>query len=157
MLKSKHVIAALIITPLLSIGGYFLVDATVGEKPHVAEKGHSYPLVALPNCRYASGKCTLKNNDFKVELTSDGPGVGMLQVHLTANVALQGAKMALVQDQAQTGEPVVMRSSDSTAKLWQVALQGTATETSQLRLVLVADDAFYFGETSLGFLQGGSP
>ncbi len=152
MLKSKHTIAALIIAPLLSIGGYFAVDAYVGEKPHQAEKGRSYPLAALSNCRYNSGKCTLKNNDFKIDLSPAEPGVGVVNLHLNSRYPLQAAKMALVQNAQHAGDPEVMKSLDATGNEWQIALQGDVTPDSQLRLVLVAGDAFYFGETGLAFL-----
>lgn len=153
MLKSKHTIAALIIAPLLSIGGYFMLDAFVGEKPHVAEKGQSYPLIALPNCRYSSGKCTMKNNEFKIDLTPAESGVGVVNVALTTAFPLQAAKMALVQHADEVGEPQAMRSVDKEGKQWQITLPGESQDGSQLRLVLVASDAFYFGETGLAFMQ----
>lgn len=153
MLKSKHTIAALIIAPLLSIGGYFLMDGWVGEKPHKAEAGKSYPLVALSGCRYSGGKCTLKNNEFSVDISAAEPGAGVVSLNLTARYPLQAAKMALVRDAAQTGDPESMRSLDQAGLQWNIALAGSVQPGSRIRLVLVADGAFYFGETGLAFLQ----
>lgn len=153
MLKSKHTIAALIIAPLLSIGGYFVVDGMFGEKPHKAEAGKSYPLVALPGCRYSGGKCTLKNNAFSVEISAAEPGAGVVNLNLTAQYPLQAAKVALVTDAAQAGDPEPMRSLDQAGRQWNIALAGSAQPGSQIRVVLVADGAFYFGETGLAFLQ----
>ncbi|MGY0646152.1 MAG: hypothetical protein ACW7DN_16410, partial [Paraglaciecola chathamensis] len=61
MFKNKHIITALIVTPLLAIAGYFATDYIVSERPQQAQQGGQYQLAALPNCRYASGKCGLKN------------------------------------------------------------------------------------------------
>lgn len=157
MLKSKHTIAALIIAPLLSIGGYFVVDGFIAEKPHKAEAGKSYPLVALPGCRYSGGKCTLKNNAFSVEISAAEPGAGVVNLNLTAKYPLQAAKMALVNDPVQAGDPESMRSLDQAGRQWTIALAGSAQPGSQIRLVLVADGAFYFGETGLAFLQTETP
>ena len=152
MLKSKHTIAALIIAPLLSIGGYFLVDAIVGEKPQVAEKGQSYPLVALPNCRYSSGKCTLKNNDFKIELTAGDESDSGLNLVLSTAMSLQAVKVAMVTSTEQEGAPLNMQASDDQHREWQVTLPAPQPD-SQLRLVVVADGSFYFGETGLAFVN----
>lgn len=157
MFKNKHIIAALIVTPLLAIGGYFMLDAFVGEKPSAAQQGQSYPLVALPNCRYTSGKCTLKNNEFKVNIRAGAAGVGVVTLQLQSVFPLQAAKMALVDDAQQAGEPEAMQALDTDGKQWQIALKGAASEQSLLRVVVVADGAFYFGETGLAFLTFDTP
>jgi len=157
MFKNKHIIAALIVTPLLAIGGYFMLDAVVGEKPSAAQQGQSYPLVALPNCRYTSGKCTLKNNEFKVDIRAGEAGVGVVTLQLQSVFPLQAAKMALVDDAQQAGEPEAMQALDTDGKQWQIALKGAASEQSLLRVVVVADGAFYFGETGLAFLTFDTP
>lgn len=153
MFKNKHLVAALIVTPILAIGGYFVLDAVIGEKPHVAQAGESYPLVALPNCRYSSGKCTLKNNQFKVDIAANDTHDNSLNLRLSSQHALQGAKMALVQDANDPGNPIDMQKDDTDGKEWHIALKAPAQPDSQLRLVLVAGDALYFGETGLAFLH----
>lgn len=158
MFKNKHLVAALIVTPLLAIGGYFMLDAMIGEKPHVARAGESYPLVALPNCRYSSGKCTLKNNQFVLDILPINIGSDTLQLQLDARHALTGVKMALISgsgaDTAQTeSAPLEMERRDEAGKQWGITLPGTVKQDSQLRLVVAAGDAFYFGETGLAFLH----
>lgn len=153
MFKNKHLVAALIVTPILAIGGYFVLDAVIGEKPHIAQAGESYPLVALPNCRYSSGKCTLKNNQFKVNIVAADASDNPLNLRLSAQHSLQGAKMALVQDANDPGTPIDMQRDDTDGKEWHISLSTSANTNSQLRLVLVAGDALYFGETGLAFLQ----
>src|SRR5690606_1236474 len=128
-----------------------------GEKPSAAQQGQSYPLVALPNCRYTSGKCTLKNNEFKVDIRAGEAGVGVVTLQLQSVFPLQAAKMALVDDAQQAGEPEAMQALDTDGRQWQIALKGAASEQSLLRVVVVADGAFYFGETGLAFLTFDTP
>ena len=152
MFRNKHIIAALIITPILAVIAYFGVDNLVGEKPHKAEPGQSYALAALPQCRYTSGHCTLKNADFKVEITPVTVGADNLVLKLHSAFPLQSARMALVQDVSQPGNPVIMQPLDEKGLDWQVALSGAHTEHTLLRLVLNADQALYYGETGVAFL-----
>lgn len=153
MFKNKHLVVALIVTPLLAIGGYFLLDAMIGEKPHVARAGKSYPLVALPNCRYSSGKCTLKNNQFVLDILPIDVGSESLQLQLEAHHALDGAKIALISGSNDDSTPIAMERQDDSGKHWRITLPGDIQDNSQLRLVVAAGDAFYFGETRLAFLH----
>ena len=65
----KHIIAALIISPILAIMAYFATDYIVGEKPHQLQQNNQYELLVKSNCRWESGFCTLANEDveFKIE------------------------------------------------------------------------------------------
>ena len=69
MFKNKHVIIALIVTPILAALAWIGVGQLMGEKPHAARPGQSYPLVEKSNCRYESGACDLENEDFLLRLT----------------------------------------------------------------------------------------
>ncbi|MEE2733701.1 hypothetical protein [Ketobacter sp.] len=153
MFRNKHIIVALIVAPILAVIGYLATDALVGEKPHKAEAGQSYSLVALPNCRYPSGHCTLKNAEFQVDVSVDQAGVNRMTLSLTAKHPLQGAKAALVENAQQPGDPVDLTATDNSAQHWTVDLSGDHTELSTLRLVVAAADAIYFGETGLTFID----
>lgn len=153
MFKNKHIIVALIVAPILAVIAYLATDSLVGEKPHKAEAGQSYALVALPNCRYPSGHCTLKNSGFVIDLKVEQAGVNLMTLSLSSKHPLQGAKAALVHDEQQPGEPADMAALDDTALNWTVDLSGDHGEQSKLRLVVAAADAFYFGETGLAFID----
>lgn len=153
MFRNKHVVIAMIVAPILAVIAYFATDQLAGEKPHKAEAGQSYALVALPNCRYASGHCTLKNAAFKIDLTVDQVGVNVLTLSLNSAFPLQGAKAALVADETQQGSPASLTASDDTGMNWTIDLSGDATDSSLLRIVVAASDAFYFGETGLAFMN----
>ena len=141
MFKNKHIIVAMIVAPILAVIAYLATDSLVGEKPHKAEAGKSYSLVALPNCRYPSGHCTLKNAEFSIDLKVGQAGVNRMTLSLESKHPLQGVKAALVV------------ATDDTALHWTVDLSGDHSELSRLRLVVAAADSFYYGETGLAFID----
>ncbi len=153
MLKNKHVIIALIVTPILAVIAYFAVDTLVKETPHVAKSGGTYALVSLPNCRYPSGHCTLKNNEFKLELSVEEVGVNVFTLNMASEYPLQGAKVALVEAASETGSPLEMQSIDANQQQWNAKLAGNLNPNSIIQLVVAANDAFYYGETELVFSQ----
>ena len=69
ILKNRHVLVASLVAPLLALLAWFAIDFFTSETPHAAVEGQSYALVEKPNCRYDSGLCGLKNNDFELELS----------------------------------------------------------------------------------------
>ena len=68
MFSNKHVLVAMLVAPVLAIMAWFAVDYFVAERPHAAEEGATYTLLAKSNCRYASGKCDLENADFELTI-----------------------------------------------------------------------------------------
>ena len=152
MFKNKHVIMALIVAPILAVIAYFAVDSLVAEKPKAAQAGESYSLAALPNCRYPSGHCSLKNADFKLDLKLENTGVNVFSLTIESEHPLQGAKVALVQRANETGVPVAM-TPNIDAKKWHAKLEGELAPESKLQLVVSASDALYYGETELTFIQ----
>lgn len=161
MFTNKHVVIALIVAPILAVIAYFATDSLVGEKPQQAEAGKSYPLATLPNCRYPSGHCTLKNAEFEIDMKVAQAGVNMMTLNLTSKHPLQGAKVALAGSAADSNNdytneshgPQDLIATDDTALHWTVDLSGEHTEASQLQIVVAAADSFYFGETRLEFID----
>jgi hypothetical protein len=151
MFKNKHVVAALIITPILAVLGYFMVDSLVSEKPHAAKKGSSYALVEKPNCRYTSGACGLKNNDFELLLTTTWLEGDRMRLHLKSVVPLEGAKVALVHGENTEVAPVDMAQSDDQAMAWDIDLNRPDREQSRLRLAVSADGVLYYGDAAMTF------
>lgn len=151
MLRNKHVIAALIITPILSVLGYFAVDFMVTEKPHAARPGGTYQLVARSSCRYASGHCVLANGEFKLDIAAQYRDDGKLLLSVTSAFPLEGSKVAVVASEELEGTPVDMQVQDETRQQWQVIVAAPAAEKGFLRLVAAANDSLYFGETSMQF------
>lgn len=153
MFKNKHIVTALIVAPILAIGAYFATDYLVTERPQPAAAGGQYPLLALPNCRYQSGQCGLKNGNFKVLVSGDSDDGGNLLLRLDSEFSLDEVRVAVVRDTSDTGGPVLMQQADDKAEAWQVNLQVIAPSEQFLRLVITVDGAVYYAETGLQFLQ----
>lgn len=157
MFTNKHVVIALIVAPILAVIAYFATDSLVSEKPQQAEAGKSYPLATLPNCRYPSGHCTLKNAEFEIDMKVAQAGINMMTLNLTSKHPLQGAKVALASSTGDSDNtshgPQDLIATDDTALHWTVDLSGEHTEASQLQVVVAAADSFYFGETRLDFID----
>lgn len=153
MFKNKHVIAALIITPILSVLGYFAVDFLVTEKPHAAKPGETYQLVARSSCRYASGNCVLANGEFKLEIKAEYQSGGMMLLSMTSVFPLEATKVAIVEREDQAGMPVDMKALDISRQQWQVMLPAPGGDEGFLRLVATANDSTYFGESGMAFTR----
>jgi hypothetical protein len=149
MFKNKHIIAALLISPILAILAYFAVDALVSEAPHSAVPGNSYELIAKSNCRYASGACTFKNGDMEITLTLDDLG-NQVQLNLESAVPLDGVKIALVQGN-NGQEPRELTPLNAERTRWQGTYDLSYTAEETLYLVTSAGEAFYYGETAAPF------
>jgi hypothetical protein len=147
MLKNKHIIAAMIIAPLLAIMSYFLTDNMVSEKPHAAEPGKAYPLVAKSNCRYESGLCTLENGELKLQLSV----LSGRYLHLESNVPLEQVTVA-ISDIGGEGDPQTMQRADESGTRWQIQVQRSDFANSNLRLALVTGNkSYFFAETLMIF------
>jgi hypothetical protein len=152
MFKNKHIIAALIITPILAIIAYFSVDYIVSEKPQKAEIGASYKLLEKPNCRYESGHCGLKNGNFEVDIDVELLDESYMNLTLVASFPLQGVKLALVDSPEEEGTPRDMVADNNEHTAWVIMLPQPGTATSRIRMVLSAEGSVYYGDTATTFM-----
>jgi hypothetical protein len=147
---NKHLITAMIVTPILAFIAYYAVDYTVSEKPHQARKGQSYPLQAKSNCRYQSGHCTFKNGDITIDIKTKKTDDNVLSLTLTSNLAIQGAKVAIASDNTSPA-PQDMRTTDRSRENWHITLANTLNDSSRLQIALMINDSLYYGETGTRF------
>ncbi|MFA7552760.1 MAG: hypothetical protein WCY88_00830 [Spongiibacteraceae bacterium] len=152
MFKNKHVISALIITPLLAIIAYFSVDYLVSEQPKPALVGGHYELAQLPNCRYASGQCGLKNGNFKLVVTGAAEE-GDLSLQIESVFPLEEAFASIAINPSDVPGPVPMRSVSDDGKTWAVNLTTLLPEDKYLRIAVMAESAVYYAETKMPFLN----
>lgn len=145
---NKHVIVALIVTPILAVLGWLATDMLVAEKPHVAVKGESYPLVEKSGCRYAGGECELANADFKLALAMPEPGL----LAINASHPLEGVKVALGQSGEHSARPVSLTMDDAEGKRWRGTV-GFPEPGDRFHLVASAGGAIYFAEVSQAFTE----
>ncbi len=148
--KNKHVVTAMIVAPLLAVMSYFAVDMLVKEQPQVAQAGQAYKLVAKSNCRYSSGQCDLHNASFKSTLMVD-PQSNLLKIN--ASHALQNATIGFVDSQGNEVQPVELIVTNSANTEWQMALPSTINQSSLARVVLRANNALYYVETNMTFVD----
>lgn len=153
MFKNKHVVSALIVTPILAIIGYFATDYFVSERPKKAQPGGQYQLAQLPNCRYASGKCELKNGNFKIKVTGTASESGDLFLQVESEFSLDEAYVSVVKDPSDEAAPIAMQSYSEDKKTWQVNVQATMPTEQYLRVVVATDGAVYYAETTMAFLN----
>ena len=138
MFNNKHVIVAMLVAPILAVLTWFAVGSFVGEKPHAAKSGQSYPLVERSNCRYDSGQCDLDNEDMRLSITLEGgPVPGLV---LASSQPLEGALLG-VADVAGDEEPAQMRRVDSAGRRWLLTLDRLPAPPQRLRIVVRFDHA----------------
>jgi hypothetical protein len=137
----------------LAVLGYFSMDYIVSERPHQAVAGGNYQLVQLPNCRYASGKCELKNGNFKVVVTGETEIDGGLRLHLESVFPLDTAHVSVVYTPSEIIEPVAMELSSDDGTTWHVDMMVSNPQEQFLRVAVSANEAIYYAETKMPFLQ----
>lgn len=147
MLKNKHFIIALLVTPVLALLAYFGVDALVKEQPHKAKEGGSYELVAKPNCRYASGKCLLKNGNFELMLRVENG-----QLYVNPSFELTGVRVGLLAPGKDQEQRHTLSFNPQTQE-WLAPIDHPVDVNTQLRVVANAGGASYFVETIMAFVE----
>ncbi|CAH0990299.1 hypothetical protein SIN8267_00391 [Sinobacterium norvegicum] len=150
MFKNKHIIIALLVSPILAVLAYFATDQIVGEKAAKAEPGKQYQLIAESKCRYASGICTMKNGNFSITITAQQPPQGGQLFTLRSEFPLQSADFATATPSSSQSVPQPMqRIDDVTFEFYQPE---NIDEQSSMRIVLSASGSIYYGESTIGFL-----
>ena len=150
--KNKHMTVAMIVTPILAILAWFVADRMVGEAPHAAVEGNSYPLVELPNCRYDSGNCSLKNEDFRLDINFTAATAGSVLLLLESEFPLEGVKLAVASAGSTSTTPREMQAVDGSAVNWSIEIEMPDPETDRLQLVASAQQTLYYGEVSTNFM-----
>jgi len=156
--KNKHIITAMIVTPILAMLAYYLTDLVVKEQPRPAVQGQSYVLLAKSNCRFTSGECDLENADFKSTLTIDYDG-DVQVLKLKASHQLEGVTVGFIENNTADGtaptntEPTKMVPNSEDHRLWSIPIPVVANEETVLRIALMANGSQYYSETTLGFSE----
>lgn len=153
MFKNKHVIISLIVAPILAIMGYFAVDAFVAETPHAAKPGERVELVEKPNCRYSSGACDLKNGDFEMRIHAKWSDDVQVLLTLESNVTLDGVIAAHVTNESHNVPPINMQPLDDDGHKWALQIVNPNLKADRLRLAASANQAIYYGDASLTFIN----
>jgi hypothetical protein len=151
MFKNMHLVIAMLVAPVLAVIAWFAVDYFVAERPHAAQEGAAYTLIAKSNCRYDSGRCDLENSDFSLSLRPMSVTSETVQLELTSAFPLQSAALGLVDNGAEL-LPTPMNST-ADALRWTTHIERPTSADATLRLAVTAQGATWFAEVPVIFLQ----
>lgn len=146
---NKHVVISLIAAPILAVITYIAIDHYVSPKPVLAKPGQAYPLVARSNCRYQSGKCTLVNGEFKIDLESlDQADSESLTLDFHSKFNIEGIRFALVDKDGKE----LQEGSTTSASI--VLNRDHVKQANAMQLALNSAGILYYTETQIDFLAG---
>lgn len=152
MWKNWHVVAALLVAPVLAILAWFAVDRFVAERPEAAQPGQDYPLVAKSNCRWPSGACDLVNESFRLTLTAAALDDAALRLRIESRFPLSAATVGLAPAAGVSSAPVAFSAAGDDATVWSGTLPAPQGEGAVLQIVVSADGSRYFAEVPVVFL-----
>jgi hypothetical protein len=152
ILKNKHVVIAMIVAPILGVISWLVTSDMIGEKPHVAEEGQSYQLVEMPNCRYDSGICGLKNGDFELKLNTAQLDDGRVLLTIVSIFPLDGVRVALAENGTDEKRPVEMQAMGDEGLEWSLEMSSPDPEVDRLHLVASSNLSLYYGDAALKFM-----
>ena len=151
MFTNKHIITALIVTPILAVIGWFAVDYAVSERPHAARGDASYELVAGSDCRYGSGQCTLRNGQFRVTVRASQPGAAEQALEVESRFPVDAVRVALATP-GDSPAPRDMIAAAEGGQSWSLPLRSPGDD-ARLLLVLIDGTTRYYAEVGTVFFQ----
>jgi hypothetical protein len=151
--KSKHVIVAMLIAPILALISYFSVDAAVSEKPHAAVAGEHYELLEKSNCRYSSGACDLKNGDMHIAITPEWVTNQKLRLTINSSQPLENVVGARVNVLGEEVAASKLQSLDDSGLNWTTEMTTPDADLERLHLAVSINDTWYYGDAALKFIN----
>ena len=150
MLTNKHVLAALLVAPILAVLAWYgagqLTD-DVEQQAAPAQGGASYPLVERPGCRYPGGECGLSNEGFKLAIVVMPTG----QLRMTSAVPLDLVLVGLESEGDQG--PVKALPVSAEQDRWVHNFIVMPSSEDRLRVVAGVSGASLFGDVALTFTE----
>ena len=150
-LRNRHVVVAALVAPVLALIAYFAMDHMFGETPHAAVEGQSYPLVEKPGCRWDSGSCGLKNNEFNLELSYERIDGDVLRLNVESAFPLDGIMLAVVMSDRDDRPPMPMESASADGLNWFLEIRLPQPESDRIRLAASSGGSIYYGDASAKF------
>jgi len=151
--KNKHVVIAMLVAPILALISYFSVDAFVAETPHAAKAGEHYALLEKSNCRYASGKCDLKNGDVELTIKPEWITNDRLKLTINSSTPLQNIISARVNVLGEEVSTNKLNSIDKNGFSWSTELLTPDADLERLRIAIAINKTWYYADTALKFIH----
>ncbi len=142
----------MLVAPVLAIIAWFAVDYLVAERPHAAQEGAAYTLVAKSNCRYASGQCDLENADFRLSIRPTMQAATSIAIVVTSSHALDAATVGLVEN-GTASEPIRFTRTSDQGMEWQGLVTPPTKPDASLRIAVTAQGATWYAEVPVVFLE----
>ncbi len=136
--SGRHVKLAVILAPLLAIGGYILTGIYLDEKIE-EQPGAAKAMMLQPGCHLLTGVCELLHREIAANIAIEEKQ-GKQFVYLASSVALQGVLLSV-----DDSKPASMLSRGS-AKRWVLELQQPVTENAVIRLAIAGGKNRFFAE-----------
>ena len=150
MLTSKHVLAALLVAPILAVLAWYgagQLNDDEEQKAAPAQAGTSYPMIERPGCRYPGGACGLSNEDFKLAIVLMPTG----QLRMVSAVPLDYVLVGL--ESANDQGPVKALPVSVEQDKWVHNFAVVPSSEDRLRVVTGVSGASWFGEVALTFTE----
>lgn len=154
---NKHVITAMIVTPILAVIAWFGVDYMASDRAEPPQTGQSYELVGKSNCRWESGECDLKNGNFEINLKPVFLADKSMEIRLKSNFPLEGAKLAMITGAEDDSAPSPMHTEDFSHTRWYLRLEKPIAENSRIRLAIKQNGTLYYADTATTFFVSKQP
>ncbi|MFT4518257.1 MAG: hypothetical protein ACI9JM_000638 [Halioglobus sp.] len=151
MLSNKHILAAVIVGPILSVLAWIGVGQLTAETPAPAQPGQSYPLLEKSGCRYSGGDCQLENEDLQLTLRYVEGG-SAAHLELRSSHALDGAVMS-VASPGKDSRPLPMQPPTDEGQPWALSISSQPAADDRIYLVIGIGEATYYGDASTTFLR----
>ncbi|WP_456447649.1 hypothetical protein [Thiolapillus sp.] len=136
--SNRHVKLAVILAPLLAIGGYILTGIYLDDKIE-AQPALDKPLTLQPGCHLLSGVCELLHREIAVNVAVEKKN-GQAFFYLSTSTPIRGAIIAFA-----NSEPRSMLSRGDSKK-WLLELQSPVHTGQTAKLVISGDKHRYFAE-----------
>ena len=148
--NNKHIILAAIVTPVLALLSFWAAGFLVEDQSLMAEEGESYPLMAMSNCRYASGRCTLRNGDIKLHLSINDNLDQRRVLELHTEYPLQSVFVSLGERGDEELMPVAL-SPNRDRLVWKYTLDEREVTNPELRIAAQMNNSLYYASTGTAF------
>ena len=136
--SNRHMKLAIILAPLLAIGGYILAGIYLDDKMD-AQQGTDKPLSLQPGCQLLTGVCELLHREIAVNIAIEEKD-GRQLFYLSASTPLRGVLAAF-----GDSPPRNMLSRGDTKK-WVLELQNPVHNGQTAKLVISGGKHRYFAE-----------
>lgn len=147
-----HMRIAIIMTPILVIGGFGLADLWVTRNtPEKITPSATRELRTAGRCQLASSQCRLSSDGFSVVLRQGAASrPDLARIELEPNESVRGIKMSLVQKQEEHAF-AAERLDDAEIWFGEFSAQLLQPPPSALRIGIVQRGRVYFAEIPAPF------